>query len=87
LPSVSARQTKPIARHARASIKQKQRKFTLHKRTLKAPIQDEISALEAEHGQLVMLNDAENGLKVALAGQVQSEEAFRKSLRRPSLPK
>ncbi|WP_175691691.1 type II toxin-antitoxin system Phd/YefM family antitoxin [Burkholderia anthina] len=43
---------------------------------------DYYHALEAEHGRLVLLNDAENGLKDALAGRIQSEEAFRKSLRR-----
>jgi antitoxin (DNA-binding transcriptional repressor) of toxin-antitoxin stability system len=44
---------------------------------------DYYHALEAEHGRLVMLDDVEKGLKDALAGRVQSEEEFRKSLRRP----
>ncbi|MBC8752263.1 type II toxin-antitoxin system Phd/YefM family antitoxin [Paraburkholderia podalyriae] len=39
-------------------------------------------ALEAEHGRLVLLHDAEEGLKAALADKVQSEEEFQKSLRR-----
>jgi antitoxin (DNA-binding transcriptional repressor) of toxin-antitoxin stability system len=43
---------------------------------------DYYHALEAEHGRLVLLNDAENGLRDALAGRVQSEEEFRKSLPR-----
>jgi antitoxin (DNA-binding transcriptional repressor) of toxin-antitoxin stability system len=43
---------------------------------------DYYHALEAEHGRLVMLDDAEKGLKDALAGRVQSEDEFRKSLRR-----
>ena len=43
---------------------------------------DYYHALEAEHGRLVMLDDAEKGLKDALAGKVLSEEEFRKSLRR-----
>jgi antitoxin (DNA-binding transcriptional repressor) of toxin-antitoxin stability system len=44
---------------------------------------DYYHAVEAEHGRLVMLDDAEKGLKDVLAGSVQSEEDFRKSLRRP----
>ena len=43
---------------------------------------DDYHALEAEHSRLVMLDDAEKGLKDALAGRVQSEEEFCKSLRR-----
>ncbi|WP_206951479.1 type II toxin-antitoxin system Phd/YefM family antitoxin [Trinickia acidisoli] len=43
---------------------------------------DYYHALEAEHGRLVLLSDAEKGLKDALAGRVQSEEEFRQSLRR-----
>ncbi|MBN3790394.1 type II toxin-antitoxin system Phd/YefM family antitoxin [Burkholderia sp. Ac-20353] len=43
---------------------------------------DYYHALEAEHGRLVMLDDAEKGLKDVLAGRVQSEEEFRQSLRR-----
>jgi hypothetical protein len=39
-------------------------------------------ALEAEHDRLIMLGDAEWGLADALAGRVQPEEEFRKSLRR-----
>ncbi|MGF6634116.1 antitoxin (DNA-binding transcriptional repressor) of toxin-antitoxin stability system [Paraburkholderia sp. MM5496-R1] len=39
-------------------------------------------ALEAEHGRLVLLHDAEEGLKSGLADKVQSEEEFQKSLRR-----
>ncbi|WP_243750879.1 hypothetical protein [Paraburkholderia sp. BL10I2N1] len=41
-------------------------------------------ALEAEDGRLVLLHDAEEGLKAALADKVQSEEEFQKSLRRSS---
>lgn len=44
---------------------------------------DYYHALEAEHGRLVMLDDAGKGLRDALAGRVQSEDEFRKSLRRP----
>lgn len=44
---------------------------------------DYYHALEAEHGRLVLLDDAEKGLKDALAGRVMSEDEFRKSLRRP----
>src|SRR5215475_10994310 len=44
---------------------------------------DYYHALEAEHGRLVLLDDAEKGLRDALAGRVQSEEEFRASLRRP----
>lgn len=36
----------------------------------------------AEHGQLAMSDDAEKGLKDALAGEPRSERKFRKSLRR-----
>jgi antitoxin (DNA-binding transcriptional repressor) of toxin-antitoxin stability system len=43
---------------------------------------DYYHALEAEHGRLIMLDDAEKGLEDALEGRVQSEEEFRKSLRR-----
>jgi len=39
-------------------------------------------SLEAEHGRLVLLDDAEKGLKDALAGRVMSDESFRKTLRR-----
>jgi antitoxin (DNA-binding transcriptional repressor) of toxin-antitoxin stability system len=48
---------------------------------------DYYHALEAEHGRLVMLDDAEKGLTDALTGSVQSEEEFRKSLRRPRTAK
>ncbi len=44
---------------------------------------DYYHALEAEHGRLVMLDDAERGLKDALEGRVLSEDEFRQSLRRP----
>jgi prevent-host-death family protein len=44
---------------------------------------DYYHALEAEHGRLLMLDDAEKGLRDALAGRVQSEDEFRASLRRP----
>ncbi|MEX3958172.1 type II toxin-antitoxin system Phd/YefM family antitoxin [Trinickia sp. EG282A] len=44
---------------------------------------DYYHALEAEHGRLVMLGDAESGLTDALRGRVQSEAEFHKSLRRP----
>jgi hypothetical protein len=37
---------------------------------------DYYHALEAEHSRLVILNDAEKGLKDALGGRVQSEEEF-----------
>jgi antitoxin (DNA-binding transcriptional repressor) of toxin-antitoxin stability system len=43
---------------------------------------DYYHALEAEHGRLVMLDDAENGLRDALSGKVLSEAEFRDSLRR-----
>jgi antitoxin (DNA-binding transcriptional repressor) of toxin-antitoxin stability system len=39
-------------------------------------------ALEAEHGRLVMLDDAANGLKDALSGSVRSEDEFRNSVGR-----
>ena len=48
---------------------------------------DYYHALEAEHGRLVLLDDAEKGLRDALAGRVQSEEEFRASLRRPRFRK
>ena len=48
---------------------------------------DYYHALEAEHGRLVMLDDAEWGLKDALSGNVLSETEFRESLRRPKTPK
>jgi antitoxin (DNA-binding transcriptional repressor) of toxin-antitoxin stability system len=48
---------------------------------------DYYHALEAEHGRLVMLDDAERGLKDALSGNVLSETEFRESLRRPKTPK
>lgn len=38
---------------------------------------DYYHALEAEHGRLLILDDAEKGLEDALAGRVQSEEEFR----------
>jgi antitoxin (DNA-binding transcriptional repressor) of toxin-antitoxin stability system len=44
---------------------------------------DYYHALEAEHGRLVMLDDAGQGLEDAIEGRVLSEEAFRQSLRRP----
>ncbi|MFP4896329.1 hypothetical protein [Paraburkholderia sp. EG304] len=37
---------------------------------------------QAEHGQLVMSDDAEKGLKDALASRTRSERNFRKALRR-----
>jgi antitoxin (DNA-binding transcriptional repressor) of toxin-antitoxin stability system len=43
---------------------------------------DYYHALEAEHGRLVMLDDAEKGLRDALSGKVLSEAEFRDSLRR-----
>ncbi|RFU44465.1 type II toxin-antitoxin system Phd/YefM family antitoxin [Paraburkholderia sp. DHOC27] len=43
---------------------------------------DYYHALEAEHGHLVMLDDAEKGLRDALSGNVLSEAEFRDSLRR-----
>lgn len=43
---------------------------------------DYYHALEAEHGRLVLLDDAARGLDDAHAGRVMSEEAFRESLRR-----
>ena len=39
-------------------------------------------ALEAEHGRLVMADDALEGFQVALAGKVQSEDEFRDSVGR-----
>jgi hypothetical protein len=48
---------------------------------------DYYHALKAEHGRLVMLDDAEKGLKDALAGRVQSEGEFCKSLRRSGFRK
>jgi prevent-host-death family protein len=45
---------------------------------------DYYHALEAEHGRLIMLDDAEKGLEDALADRVQSEDDFRRSLRRSS---
>jgi hypothetical protein len=48
---------------------------------------DYYHALEAEHGRLLMLNDAEKGLRDALAGRVQSEDDFSASLRRPGSAK
>jgi hypothetical protein len=45
---------------------------------------DYYHALEAEHGRLVLLDDAEQGLKDALAGRVQSVDDFRMSLQRRS---
>jgi prevent-host-death family protein len=45
---------------------------------------DYYHALEAEHGRLLMLDDAEKGLRDALAGRILSEDEFRASLRRPS---
>ena len=41
---------------------------------------DYYHALEAEHGRLVILDDAEKGLEDALAGRVQSEDEFREFL-------
>lgn len=45
---------------------------------------DSIDRSQAEHRQLVMLDDAEKGLKDALTGRTRSERKFRKSLRRPT---
>ncbi|WP_260428959.1 BPSL0761 family protein [Burkholderia cepacia] len=39
---------------------------------------------EAEHGRPVLLNDAEQGLKAALAGEIQSEDEFREEHKMPS---
>ena len=43
---------------------------------------DYYHALEAEHGRLVMLDDAAKGLKDALSGMVQTEEEFRRRLQK-----
>jgi prevent-host-death family protein len=43
---------------------------------------DYYHALEAEHGRLVMLDDAENGLKDALAGRVKPLQELRDTMRR-----
>lgn len=58
-----------------------------HKETPKACIQDEACALGIDHDSQVMLNDAEKGLENTLEGKVQSEDAFRKLLQLPGLPK
>ena len=42
---------------------------------------DYYHSLEADYGSRVMLHDAEKGLEDALAGKVQSEEDFSRSLR------
>jgi hypothetical protein len=47
---------------------------------------DSVDRSQTEHGRLVTLDDAEKGLKDALAGKTNSEENFRKSLR-PSAPR
>jgi prevent-host-death family protein len=43
---------------------------------------DYYHALEAEYGRLVMMADAEKGLKDALAGRTRSLEEIRESMRR-----
>jgi antitoxin (DNA-binding transcriptional repressor) of toxin-antitoxin stability system len=43
---------------------------------------DYYHALEAEHGRLVMLDDAERGLKDALAGRVKPLAELRDTMRR-----
>lgn len=43
---------------------------------------DSVDRSQTEHGRLVTLDDVEKGLKDALAGKTDSEENFRKSLRR-----
>jgi hypothetical protein len=40
-------------------------------------------ALEAEHGRLVMLDDAAKAFNDVLAGRVQTEDELRVSVRRP----
>jgi len=42
---------------------------------------DYYHALEAEHGRLVLLDDAARGLEDARTGKVMSEDAFREALR------
>jgi hypothetical protein len=44
---------------------------------------DYYRALEAEHGRLVMLDDAAKGFNDVLAGRVQTEDELRISERRP----
>lgn len=41
---------------------------------------DYYHALEAEHGSLVLLDDAEAGLRQVLAGEVLSDEEFERAL-------
>jgi prevent-host-death family protein len=41
-------------------------------------------ALEAEYGRLIMIDDAEKGLKDALAGRTRSLEEIQESMRRRS---
>lgn len=43
---------------------------------------DSVDHSQTEHGRRVMLDDAEKGLKDALAGRTMPERKFRKSLRR-----
>jgi prevent-host-death family protein len=43
---------------------------------------DYYHALEAEHGRLVMLDDAEKGLKDALAGRTRPLQELRDTMRR-----
>lgn len=43
---------------------------------------DYYHALEAEHGRLVMLDDAEKGLKDALAGRIKPLQELRDTMRR-----
>jgi antitoxin (DNA-binding transcriptional repressor) of toxin-antitoxin stability system len=43
---------------------------------------DYYHALEAEYGRLVMIDDAEKGLKDALAGRTRSLEDMQKSMQR-----
>jgi hypothetical protein len=43
---------------------------------------DYYRALEAEHGRLVMLDDASKGLNDVVAGRVLTEDELRESLRR-----
>lgn len=48
---------------------------------------DYYHALEAEHGRLVMLDDAERGLQDALAGRVKPLEGLRDSMRQRAASK
>jgi antitoxin (DNA-binding transcriptional repressor) of toxin-antitoxin stability system len=48
---------------------------------------DYYHALEAEHGRLLMLDDAERGLQDSLAGRVKPLEKLRDSMRRRAVSK